>query len=721
VNRITAWLRLRDRARFSKDANKAARDIREIGRAADETGGPQGPLQKLGAALAQFGEASSSLTPRTRIFGFAIGTVATAAIGAIPLIVGLAGAATAVVASFASAAIGAGLLAGALTAVLGAGLGSVGLVAFNFAQNFQDVNERFTTYRNAVASFGRDSQQAETAFKRLNGVIKESGGPLVYQAVRAWYELRNEFTQGVAPAMQKVWGFAIRLIDAIRPMIPLFARLTGQAVDALIPVLEKWVALLGSPEIRRGLQAIFDGFSRIAGPIGMGVQNIFLGLFRLTVRMLPFLGRIADGFEIISAAFLRWASDADLSPFLASLQSWWDLLKAIGGLMVTVFTGGAAQGDSLVQSLTGVINKWNDFLSTTEGRGEMRQFFTDAVSMTKAFANVLGGFFGFLFNFGRTLMPLYTQVFGVISDAVGQFFAALAPAKPFWDNVLGPLLKGLAIGVGGTLVGAFKVITGVIRIFATALGWLGKHAEDDKGTFETLGKIIGFFLGGPILKALGSIGKLNIVLRPLGFLFRALYAPIQLVGSALGWVLTRIGSLSGAILGFAGRILPFLRTAWNRVLGWLTGAGIGGRLFDAGIKLWNKLRQGFLQAIGSGLGFAGDIGKAIWNFIAGNFNRALPDHIGPINLPDNPLPMLAAGGVVSGQGSWITGEQGPELNTLRGGRVTVEPLPAVQAQSTSATLEPGGGRRVLVSKVYLRGRQIAEAVADEAEDDEARR
>jgi hypothetical protein len=84
--------------------------------------------------------------------------------------------------------------------------------------------------------------------------------------------------------------------------------------------------------------------------------------------------------------------------------------------------------------------------------------------------------------------------------------------------------------------------------------------------------------------------------------------------------------------------------------------------------------------------------------------------------------MLAGGGVVSGSGSWITGEAGPEINTLRDGKVSVVPLtPAVKAQGTSATLSPREGKRTIVTKVYLKGRQIAEAVADEVDDENARR
>lgn len=718
VNVITAWLRLRDRRRFSREAAAAARDIREINKAADEG---QGIFEKLGGMFSTLAEKTSALTPRTRIFGFAIGTVAAAAVAAIPLIVGLGGAVVAVTASFAAAAIGAGLLAGALVGVLGAGLGAVGLVAFDFMKNFQDVNERFQTWRNAVAAFGRDSKQAQTAFSRLAGVIQNDGGPAVYDAVKSFQELRDTFEKAMEPSITKMMGIFARLFDWLTVNMPFFSGLVTKSVDALIGVFQGWGKVLAGPEIHNGLVAIFNAFSQLAGPIGQGVGTIFLAMFRLVTRMLPFLQPLADGFSSIADSILEWATSADLQPFLDSLNDWWGLLKAVGGLMVTVFSSGKDEGDSLVTSLTDVINGWNAILSAPGGKAGLVSFFKDAVDMTKSFVGILAGVVGVIFKFGRAAVPIYTKFFDMMKTGWGMLMDALAPMKPFWDNVLGPFLSGLLQGIGGTLFGAFKAIIGVIKIVASVLGWIGKTiGPSAKGFFEGLGKVVGFIAGGPILKFLSGLGKISIILRPLAFVFKLLYAPIRLVGGVLGWLGGKALGLIGWLGRLAGSILPGLRSAWNSVLGWLTGGGLGGKLFDAGIKLWGMLKRGFLQAVGSGLGFAGDIAKAIWNFIAKKFNHFLPDHIGFINLPNNPLPLLAGGGVVSGMGSWITGEAGPELNTLTpSGTVVVKPLAPAIAAPRGGTVEIGENRRVMVSKVYLRGKQIAEAVADEAEDDAA--
>lgn len=717
MDAIQVWLRIRDRARFSRDARRAAEDIRDIGDAANDAGSP---VSGLGGALTELSKNGATVAGRTRIFGFAIGTVLTVLIALIPVVVGLGGAVVALAGSLGAATVGAALLGAALGGVLAAGLGSVGILLFNFMKNFANVNERFNTWRNAVEAFGRSSKQAQTAFANLQGVIANNGGAAVYRAVFAFHELRDAFAKEMAPATEKLMGFMGELFESIRKWLPTLAMLTNMAIDGLLPVFRRFGKLLQTKEIRNGLILIFSAFQAIVGPVGQGIQNIFLGVFRLIVRTLPFLKPLATGFQDLTSSFADWARNVDVDPFIDSLRDWWGLLKAVGGLLVTVFTGGKEEGDNLVVSLTGVLNRWNEVLKAPGGRAGMVSFFKDSIIFVRALFGFLAKVTAALFTFGRILLPVYTSVFKALVHIGREFIDAFRPAAPFFKNVLGPILKGLTKGVIGGLIGAFKVITFVIRVLATVLGFLGKVLSPLGKVFEFVGAAIGFVFGGWILRAIGALSKIHILLGPLGWAARMLAKPIELVGRAFGFVFGWGLRLAGWIGQFATRHIPMLAAAWGRILGFITGLAV--RFWNAGASLWRALSNGFRNAVGAGLGFAGDIGKAVWNFIAGTFNRALPNNIGPINLPNNPLPMLASGGVVSGSGSWISGEAGPELNTMMGGRVTVQPLPAVAAQDTTAVLSGmgGGGKRVLISKVYLKGRQIAEAVAEEAEDEQAR-
>lgn len=712
---IVARLRLRNVLRFQADAKRAEGSIKDIKDAAKDG---DSMLNQLGSALKEFASNIPQTAGRTRIFGFAIGTVVTAGIAAIPVVVGLGGALTALAGSAGAAAVGAGGLAAGLIG-LALPLGALGLVTADAVDGINKVGTAYKQWQVAVGTYGRNSQQAETALARLNAITQLYGGESVLDAVKALDALRNEFRKFNQPAIQVLIHMFTDLINGARMLVPVFAKMAYAAATVVRGGLDVLIARLTGAEFTSLAETFTRLFEALGGPLIQAATNFLFGFLNLGARMGPFLGYIVDDIVALSLAFQDWATNGNLGGIISQFFSWYDLLKAVGGLLYTILSGGAEQGQGMVDSLTDIVNKWNAFLQTPTGQSDLKSFFADAISFTEAFIGAIAAVIGFLFKFGRAALPIYTAAIGAVKEGFNQFMDAMAPAEPFFNNILLPLLEGIAKGVLSSVVGAFKFLIFVVRIVATVLGWLGTKLAFLKPVMGIVGQIIGFIAGGPILKLLSGLGKVNILLGPLGFLFRMLSAPIRMAGGLIGWLVGKVFGLIGIFIRLAGRIIPLFRGAINGVVNFITGAG--SRFFNAGVALWNRLRDGIMQAIGSGLGFAGDIGKAVYNFIAGGINSALPNSLGPINIPDNPIPMMASGGVVSGSGSWITGERGPEINTLRNGRVTVVPLtPGVNAQGTGATLNPDGGRRTIVTKVFLKGRQIAEAVADELEDEKAR-
>lgn len=716
-DRIAVWVRMRDIARFRRDAKNAADDIKNIG---DQAGKSRNPLNQLGGAMSEMFSNIPQWTGRTRIFGFAVGTVVTALTAVIPLAVGLGGALVAVAGSAGAAALGAGALGVALAGAA-IPLGGFGLVLADAITGFDKIKDATARYELAVASFGRESTQAETALMRLNGTIELFGGRPMQQAVEMASAFADSWRKEVKPAMGDIARIFIMVLEAGKRLLPVFSDITNQAAEAIRGALGPALRELSGPEVQGILKRLGDAFSLLAGPLIRSATNFLIGLLQIASRVAPSLQWLAGEVENASVNFRQWATSGNLGILIDHFQQWWDLTKAVGGLLVTIFSSGASDGKNLVETLTGIVNKWNEFLSTTEGQDSLRSFFGDAVKMTKAFVTILAGVIGFLFAFGRAFVPIYTVAFKALSDGWGMVIDAFRPAQPLWDNVLRPFLEGLVGGILGGVVGAFRTVIGIIRIAMVILGFLARPLGFLQGAFRVLGWVIGFFFGGWVLRLIAMIGRVNILLRPLGALFRLLAVPINLAGRMVGFLLGRFAALLGVGIRFAAQFLPPIRNAIDRVLAFL--AGSGARLFDAGARLWRWVRDGLMRAIGSGIGFAGDIGRAVYNWVAQRINSVFPNEIDPpgpgsINLPDNPLPLLASGGVVSGTGSWITGEMGPELNTLTSaGKVVVKPLaPGIAPISSNATLDPGGGK-VLVSKVYLRGRQIAEAVADEADDE----
>lgn len=229
------------------------------------------------------------------------------------------------------------------------------------------------------------------------------------------------------------------------------------------------------------------------------------------------------------------------------------------------------------------------------------------------------------------------QVIHAVVDYAKQLWVALKPAQPFLQNILIPLLIGLAKGILGSVVVAFKALLVAVKILAPILGWLGEKAKPLRGVIEGIGEVIGFLVGGPVLHLLTEIPK-------IGFVFELLYRPIKLVGDAFGFVLKSAGRLVGGLLG------P-VRAAFATVLKWIDGQV--GKFGKLGGRLWGALRQGFRNALGSGLGIASDIVNAVADLL----NDLIPNKIGmpgpipDIDLPDNPIPHIGGGGSTDYSGS----------------------------------------------------------------------
>jgi hypothetical protein len=166
--------------------------------------------------------------------------------------------------------------------------------------------------------------------------------------------------------------------------------------------------------------------------------------------------------------------------------------------------------------------------------------------------------------------------------------------------------------------------------------------------------------------------------------------------AAFGWIKKNwpllLATLGGPI-GLAAVVViknfDKIKRAASNVANWIVDA-------------FNKVKSA-VQSVGDTISSVGD---TINNLPGGAWNKV-----------KGAIPGMAAGGSVSGRGSYVVGEQGPEIVTLSRGQ-SVIPTPAI------AALAGGGGvptPRTIVTQVFLDRRQIAEAVGTYASDKLARR
>lgn len=295
-----------------------------------------------------------------------------------------------------------------------------------------------------------------------------------------------------------------------------------------------------------------------------------------------------------------------------------------------------------------------------------------------------GGALGVLVKIGRVV----GTIFRAVSQYVAQFLDALKPAQPFLQNVLIPLLTGLAKGVLGSVIGAFKLIIPVVRIFATVLGWIGRQAEPLSPWIERIGIVIGFIASGPILKAIGLVGRLGGVFKVISFAAKIAAGPIRLFGAAFAKIGGIIGRVAPAVANAIAGMWPKIKAATSRILSGFLDFG-----------------KGIVKSIVNGIKSApGALLDAIRSMIPGGKAGSIIRKV---------IPGLAGGGVIRAGGAALVGERGPELVTANTS-VRVHPISAPPVAAL-------GGYGDIIVPVHLDGREVTRVVARRSADRRARR
>jgi tape measure domain-containing protein len=246
---------------------------------------------------------------------------------------------------------------------------------------------------------------------------------------------------------------------------------------------------------------------------------------------------------------------------------------------------------------------------------------------------------------GAALGKIWKAVSGYFRDLMD----ALAPAKPFWDNVLGPFLKGFVVGAFGGFVAILKLAIPVIKIFATVLGWLGKKLSFMSKVFYWLGFAIGFIFGpgkifSTLTRALGAVGRvLGLVIRPFAWLIKLVTSSSGAFGKAAWAILQKLAPAGSKMESFLLRWLEL----WGKVVkvvskiaGFITKniAAIAGAFYAMGSaianKFWNGLKSKGAKVLGLILG--GPVGGYIFGKVGGAFGG------GGDNKPSGPS--IPAGG-----------------------------------------------------------------------------
>lgn len=309
-----------------------------------------------------------------------------------------------------------------------------------------------------------------------------------------------------------------------------------------------------------------------------------------------------------------------------------------------------------------------------------------AMETATKWAKKLGDKIKALGNFFNKHKELLIVVAGaIVGVLVGAFYAWAAAAWAASSATLGALAPFIAIGAAvGLLAAGLKWAYDHVGWFHDAVDAVVKFIKDNAGpAFRKLldviktvfnwvkdnWKLIGTILFAPIVLAVKLItahwDKIKVGIRAVVAVIKVVWSVIKkvLVDPVVAGVKTIIANwdkISAAVRAVFGAI----KSTWANIWGFLDGAasrlgGYASTFFNAaksvGAAVWNGIKSGLNAATG----FVGDIAsgvtraiKSAINTLIGGLNSALPNKLGAgifsIDLPDNPIPKMHSGGLVTG-------------------------------------------------------------------------
>jgi len=232
---------------------------------------------------------------------------------------------------------------------------------------------------------------------------------------------------------------------------------------------------------------------------------------------------------------------------------------------------------------------------------------------------------------------LWTTVLQPVFQAIGEVFTWI------YENIILPIVTGIMIYVG---------------LWAAVITWLWETVISP--VFSAIGEVFNWIWNSIIMPIIGFI---EAAIQGAGIVFQWLYAnaikpAFDGVATAFNWVWANVIS---PVVGFISDAITNVGNTIQSVFG-----GIGtfiGNAFQGALSVVRGPINGIIGLVNSAIRGINQLKVTIpdWVPIVGGQTWGL-------NIPT--IPMLAKGGVITGSGSVLVGEKGPEiLNLGRGASV----------------------------------------------------
>jgi hypothetical protein len=477
-----------------------------------------------------------------------------------------------------AAAIGPGLAGG-----IGLGLAGISTLALNLGL--------------LKLAFGGNTAQAK-AFKAEVNTLKET------------------LTASFAPQVLSGFTDAVKTLGStLLPAVNDELKATGTAMGDIARGLAATVTSSANLGRIKGILATNTTFLQNFGQGLNGIATSFLILFNASKPFVDFLGTSIKRFgEWASASLAVSEANGSLATWMdGMLASFKDLARIVanfGGGLRNIFRAAAPAGQSLLDSIRGIAERFHAWTSDTTNMARMEAFFTKARTLASKVYDLLGAIFtagGRAFE-GMDLGPIL-HALDVLKDTV-------APA-------IARIFKQIQTAVGPSLVKIFDNL-GVTFTKIADSGVIGKVAEAVGALFLALSNLFATDFGAQI----AGLG--------LAFLlFGGILKPIIEVLGVLGRFVPVLAGLSAPVLAV---VAAFAAAAGVFLLAWTNSEKFRAAVEEMGTTLREKLAP-IVEVVGESFG-------RLWEAIQ-RLGKALGDFLAPI-IKNIITPVLVALGDIIG-------------------------------------------------------------------------
>lgn len=321
--------------------------------------------------------------------------------------------------------------------------------------------EAVASAQKAQAAASEKQGAAATAAQEKMAQLSETERHLV----RTFKRVADAFTTTFRPATDAIFKAAD---GALQRLTPVMTRYRGQfhsIGEAVGEVVTQASRSLTGPEWTKALDSFVHTAQTIVKPIGNALGSV-IDIFRnIAVAAQPYVIELAHWMERALGGLADKTKDGEglnrtIRSLVDSAKDWAKFMGAVGHLLFTIFNGGKKDGDSLVETMTKMVQRWDRFLGTEKGQKEMRRFFRDSIQAVKDLAKVLGELIGFFFRLSNWILRV---------NSAWQDFASsiqhLSLNIAVW-------LRGAFVDAFDFILGGFTTILGGISSIGSALGHL---------------------------------------------------------------------------------------------------------------------------------------------------------------------------------------------------------------------------------------------------------